>query len=145
MAAEPDSGIGKKMLPLYIREAESYSLAVESEPKKQLALKKELIFEWLNPARDKGQQGNVFLWLRDGRPAALACIFSHPHDKLPGRKIVHELHALERRLASLPPYSREGNRGRRESDRPLSADAECVVGRADSRGRGEVTCRALHC
>lgn len=95
MAAEPDSGIAKKMLPLYIREAESYSLAVESEPKNRLALKKEPIFEWLNPARDKGQQGNIFLWLRDGRPAALACIFSHPHDKLPGRKIVHELHALD--------------------------------------------------
>jgi hypothetical protein len=59
-----------------------------------LELRKEPVFEWLNPART-AQQGAVFLWLRDGRPAALACIFSHPHEKLPGRQIVHELHALD--------------------------------------------------
>jgi hypothetical protein len=38
----------------------------------------------------------LFLWLRDGRPAALACIFSHPDEKLPGRRVMHELHALDR-------------------------------------------------
>ncbi len=94
-APDPDDGVAKKMLPIYVKEVESYSLAVESAPKKQLELKKEPVFEWSNPARDKGQVGSVFLWLRDGRPAALACIFSHPHEKLPGRKINHELHALD--------------------------------------------------
>ena len=94
-AAEPDDGLGKKLLPIYIKEAESYSLAVESAPTKELELKKEPVFEWLNPARDLGQHGFIFLWLRDWRPAALACIFSHPHEKLPGRKILHELHALD--------------------------------------------------
>ncbi len=94
-AAEPEDGLGKKLLPIYVKEAESYSLAVESAPTKELELKKEPVFEWLNPARDLGQHGFVFLWLRDGRPAALACIFSHPHEKLPGRKILHELHALD--------------------------------------------------
>src|SRR5439155_20934786 len=84
----------KKMLPLYVKEAETYSIAVESAPTKQLELKKEPVFEWLNPARGD-QQGAVFLWLRDGRPAALACIFSHPHDKLPGRQVMHDLHALD--------------------------------------------------
>lgn len=93
-AAEPDAGLGKKMLPIYVKEAETYSLAVESAPTKILELKKEPIFEWLNPDRN-AQQGALFLWLRDGRPAALACIFSQPHDKLPGRQIMHELHALD--------------------------------------------------
>jgi hypothetical protein len=37
----------------------------------------------------------VFVWLRDGRPAALACIFSHAHEKLPGRQVMHELHTLD--------------------------------------------------
>src|SRR3954447_13425815 len=82
------------MLPIYVKEAETYSLAVESAPTKALELKKEPVFEWLNPDR-AAQQGAVFLWLRDGRPAALACIFSHPHEKLPGRQIMHELHALD--------------------------------------------------
>src|SRR6516225_9167642 len=94
VGAEPDENLGKKMLPIYVKEVETYSLAVESAPKQPLELKKEPVFEWLNPARN-AQQGAVFLWLRDGRPAALACIFSDPHDKLPGRQIMHELHALD--------------------------------------------------
>lgn len=89
-----DDGLSKKMLPIYVKEVEAYSLAIESDPKKELELKKQPVFEWLNPARS-GQQGAVFLWLRDGRPAALACIFSGPHDKLPGRYINHEFHALD--------------------------------------------------
>jgi hypothetical protein len=91
----PDDGLAKKMLPIYVKDAEAYSIAVESAPKTPLGLKREPVFEWLNPDR-ADQQGVLFLWLRDGRPAALACIFSHPDEKLPGRKIMHELHALDR-------------------------------------------------
>jgi hypothetical protein len=92
--ADPDDSLAKKMLPVYVKEVESYSLAVESAPKQQLELKKEPVFEWLNPARGD-TQGVIFLWLRDGRPAALGNIFSHPHGQLPGRQIRHELHALD--------------------------------------------------
>jgi hypothetical protein len=91
---DPRDGLAKKMLPTYVKDAEAYSFAVESAPKKELELKKEPVFEWANPARHD-QQGVIFLWLRDGRPAALAGIFSHPHEKLPGRQIMHELHALD--------------------------------------------------
>ena len=95
-AADADDTLAKKMLPIYVKEVEAYSLAVESASKKELELKKEPIFEWLNPARGRGaQQGAVFLWLREGRPAALACIFSSQHERLPGRRINHELHALD--------------------------------------------------
>jgi hypothetical protein len=95
LAADPPAdSLAKKMLPIYVKEVEAYSLAVESAPKQALELNKEPVFEWANPARSD-QQGAVFLWLRDGRPAALACIFSHPHDKLPGRQVMHELHALD--------------------------------------------------
>ena len=72
-AAEPDDNLSKKMLPIYVREVETYKIAAESEPEKPLELKKEPVFEWLNPARNT-QQGAIFLWLREGRPAALACI-----------------------------------------------------------------------
>jgi hypothetical protein len=50
------------------------------------------------------QQGVCFLWLRDGRPAALGCIFSQPEPRLSGRKVIHELHALdtEKLLVSRP-------------------------------------------
>jgi hypothetical protein len=93
-AADPDTSLAKKMLPIYVKEVQTYSLAVESAPMQPLNLKKEPVFEWLNPDRN-AQQGAVFLWLRDGRPAALACIFSQPHEKLPGREVLHELHALD--------------------------------------------------
>ena len=95
IAAEPDDGLAKKMLPIYVKEAEGYALAVASDSKKGLELKKEPVFEWLNPTREGVQQGAVFLWLRDGRPAALGCFFSSPRPKWDGRIVMHEFHALD--------------------------------------------------
>src|SRR2546421_8010544 len=83
------------MLPVYVKEATEYSIAVETAPKKALEFKKEPVFEWSNPVRSGVQQGVVFLWLRDGRPAALGCFFSQPATKLPGRRVFHEFHALD--------------------------------------------------
>jgi hypothetical protein len=103
MAADPDDGLAQKMLPIYVKEASEYSMAVETAPKKELEFKKEPVFEWSNPVRSGVQQGVVFLWLRDGRPAALGCIFSQPA-QLPGRRVFHEFHALdtEKLLVSRP-------------------------------------------
>ncbi|HEY7329291.1 MAG TPA: hypothetical protein VH592_16735 [Gemmataceae bacterium] len=95
-AADPDDGLAKKMLPIYTKDASEYSIAVESDPKKALELRKDPIFEWSNPNRQRLQQGVVFLWLRDGRPAALGCIFSQPDARMPGRRVIHEFHALDR-------------------------------------------------
>jgi hypothetical protein len=95
VAAQPDDGLAKKMLPVYQKEVEDYSIALASDSKKALELKKEPIFEWSNPVRQGLQQGVIYLWVRDGRPAALACIFSQPHAKPAGRKVIHELHALD--------------------------------------------------
>ena len=92
---ESDDALAKKMLPIYVKEAEAYSIGVESAPKKALAFKKEPIFEWSNPVRSGVQQGVVFLWLRDGRPAALGSIFSQPATQFPGRRVMHEFHALD--------------------------------------------------
>jgi hypothetical protein len=95
-AADPDDGLAKKMLPVYVQDAAEYSMTVESAPKTELELKREPVFEWSNPVRSRLQQGVVFLWLRDGRPAALASIWSNPDPKLPGRRVFHEFHAVDR-------------------------------------------------
>src|SRR5215469_5178330 len=95
-ADDPADSLAKKMLPIYLKEAAEYSIAVESAPKRELEFKKEPVFEWTNPVRSRLQQGVVFLWLRDGRPAALGCIFSSPDGRLPGRRVIHEFHALDR-------------------------------------------------
>jgi hypothetical protein len=94
-ADEPVESLAKKMLPIYVKEISAYSMAVESDPTKRLERTKEPVFEWSNPVRQGLQQGVVFLWLRDGRPAALGCIFSEPEGQLKGRKVVHEFHALD--------------------------------------------------
>jgi hypothetical protein len=96
VAADPGDSLAKKMLPIYAKEAADYSLAVESDPKSELELKKEPVFEWSNPVRSGLQQGVVFLWLRDGRPAALGNVYSQPEDRPKGHRIIHELHALDR-------------------------------------------------
>jgi hypothetical protein len=46
----------------------------------------------------------IFLWLRDGRPSAVGSIFSQQDPRLPGRRIMHEFHALdsEKLLVSRP-------------------------------------------
>ncbi len=104
VAADPDEGLAKQMLPVYVKEASDYTIAVESAPKQALELRKEPVFEWSNPIRPGLQQGVIFLWLRDGRPAALGSIFSQPDLKLSGRKVIHEFHALdsEKLLVSRP-------------------------------------------
>jgi hypothetical protein len=95
VAADPDEGSAKKLRPIYVKEAEEYAITIASEPKTALELKKEPVFEWSNPVRDGVQQGAVFVWLRDGRPAALGCVFSHTDDTFPGRRVMHEFHALD--------------------------------------------------
>jgi hypothetical protein len=103
-ADEPVESLAKQMLPVYVKEISEYSIAVESAPKKELPLKKEPVFEWTNSIRSTLQQGVIFLWLRDGRPAALGCIFSQQDPRLPGRRVMHEFLALdnERLLVSRP-------------------------------------------
>ena len=103
-AADPvPDDLAKKMLPVYVKDASEYSIAVASDPKKVAELKKEPIFEWTNPTREGLQQGVVFVWLRDGRPAALASIFSQPHSKPAGRQLVHEFHAAGHRETARDP------------------------------------------
>ena len=96
IAAEPDDSLAKQMLPIYVKEVSEYSMAVESASRQALEVQKEPIFEWTNPIRSTLQQGVIFLWLRDGRPAAVGCIFSQQDPRLPGRRVMHEFHALDR-------------------------------------------------
>lgn len=106
-ADDPGHGLAKQMLPIYRKEIAEYSIAVESDLKKRLELKKEPILEWSNPVRPTQSQGVVFLWLREGRAAALGCIFSQPGSQPKTRRIIHELHALDREklLVSRPEGS----------------------------------------
>jgi len=129
-AADPDEGLAKKMLPIYAKEAADYSMALAADPKKELELKKEPVFEWTNPVREGVQQGVIYLWLRDGRPAALGNFFSEPEGQHRGRKVMHEFHALDtekllvtRPKGALNEWKPEAGLGRTElTDAPVPAD-----------------------
>jgi hypothetical protein len=95
-ADEPVEGLAKKMFPIYLKEAAEYSLAVESAPGKELEFKKDPVMEWSNPSRPRQGHGVLFLWLREGRPSAVGCIFSQLAPRVRGRLVVHEFHALDR-------------------------------------------------
>jgi len=73
------------------------------------------------------------LWLRDGRPAALGSIWSEPERRLPGRRIVHEFHALDREklLVSRPNALNEWKpqAGLRRTELP-GAEAPAATGGA---------------
>jgi hypothetical protein len=131
VAADPDDGLAKQMLPVYVKEASEYTLAVESAPKQALELKQEPVFEWSNPGREGlSTQGVVFLWLRDGRPAVLCSVFSEPEERLKGRKLFHEFHALDpeklvvtRPKGALNEWKPEAGLARKElADAPAPAD-----------------------
>ena len=108
-ADDKTDDLAKKMRPVFEKEAAEYSMAVASAPKQVLEFKKEPVFEWSNPVRTGGvQQGIIFLWLRDGRPAAIGDFFSEPNttqaipstrfnteNRTGGRRVIHEFHALD--------------------------------------------------
>jgi hypothetical protein len=128
-AEDPGADLAKKMLPIYVKEASDYTIALASDPKKVTEFKKEPVFEWSNPAREGVQQGVCFVWLRDGRPAAFASIFSQPHDKPMGRRLSHEFHALDpeklvvtRPKGAMNEWRPEAGLGRKElTDAPAPA------------------------
>ena len=94
--AEPPDVLARKMLPVYVREAGEYTIAVASAPDKRLERKPEPVFDWSNPVRSGLQQGVIYVWLRDGRPAAIGSFWSQPEDrKIVRRKVYHEFHALD--------------------------------------------------
>ena len=81
-----------------------------------MEFKREPVFEWSNPTRNGGQQGVVFLWLHDGRPAAAGCIFSSPESvvkspgarRIPSTSVAHgsgNNRATATRLRAIPLHS----------------------------------------
>ncbi len=72
--------------------AAGYEIVPEGGPPRKFPLKPAPIFRWSQPVRG-GDDGAVYVWLDEGRPAVIGSIFAWP---LPdGKRVVaHELHAL---------------------------------------------------
>ena len=73
------------------REVAAYRVVAHSEPEVELTLKSEPVLRWTNPVR-RPTVGLVFLWVGQGRPAAVSCFYRVRFD---GRLIeAHEFVSL---------------------------------------------------
>jgi hypothetical protein len=77
----------------YFRElAKSYRITIDAEPDRTLELHEPPVLRWSQPVRG-GDDGALFVWLRDGRPAVVGTMFCWPHaDGF--RMVTNEFHSL---------------------------------------------------
>jgi hypothetical protein len=73
------------------RVASEYRMTV-GESKTELKLVKEPVLKWSQPVRG-GDDGAVYVWMHDGRPAVIGTFFIWPNQG-GGYGVSHELHAL---------------------------------------------------
>lgn len=86
----------KVLAQLHAREAELLKICIDEAHQQPLELRKQPIFSWTNIIRDEGQHGQVYVWMKDGRPEAVGTMFSSLATWVtpPRRAIVHEFHSL---------------------------------------------------
>ncbi|MDP1798573.1 MAG: hypothetical protein Q8K78_13860 [Planctomycetaceae bacterium] len=91
-AAPPAKALAK----LNADEAAAYQIYLDEAHKQPLELRTQPIFSWTNVLREDGQTGHIYVWMKDGRPEAVATFFSAFANwaKPPRRAIVHEFHTL---------------------------------------------------
>jgi hypothetical protein len=80
-----------KAVEAFKAEAAEYVVRLASRPTEQLALEKEPVLRWDNPART-GEDGATFLWTLGGRPEMIGTIFTYRFKDKISRK--HEYHSL---------------------------------------------------
>ena len=82
----------EKWSKFYLKMAKSYEISVQDE-KEDVAL--ELVatpvLRWQNPIRPE-THGECFVWIRDGRPEAVASLFSYPRNGF--RRVAHAFNSI---------------------------------------------------
>ncbi|OYW23810.1 MAG: hypothetical protein B7Z55_03180 [Planctomycetales bacterium 12-60-4] len=98
----------KALLKLHTAEAAAYEIYEDEARTQRLELQTTPVFSWTNVLRVQGQTGQLFVWMRAGRPEVLGTIFSTLTD-VPNsrtRMVVHEFHTLsEKKLWPITPKS----------------------------------------
>jgi hypothetical protein len=84
--------IADRLFELHLGDAAQYEVFRDAAHHQKLELRRQPVYVWSNPTRDKGQTGAVFVWTWQGRPEVVASIFSHPEKGK--RVVVHELVSL---------------------------------------------------
>lgn len=79
-------------LPVLRQQAADYEIVPRGDPRTPPRPLPDPILRWTQPVRG-GDDGAVFLWMADGRPAAVGTIFTYRVPGMP-RAIQHEVHSL---------------------------------------------------
>jgi hypothetical protein len=92
-AGDPVSADGAppSALTEFLSDAKTYVVTIGSGKAKPLALSPQPLLHWANPARN-GEDGAVYVWLKEGRPEAIGSVFEYPSRGLVIRK--HAFHSL---------------------------------------------------
>ncbi|HZN34034.1 MAG TPA: hypothetical protein VFB80_09455 [Pirellulaceae bacterium] len=106
LAADPPATFEQRLREINVQEAKTWELFLDAEHQVKAEFLERPIYLWSNPTKGAGQYGSVFLWVHDGRPAAVGSFFGHPF-RGDERRMVHEFHALAR--APLHPVCTDGD------------------------------------
>jgi hypothetical protein len=88
---KPLPAVSAKAVEAFKAEAAEYVVRLASRQTEQLALEKEPVLRWDNPART-GEDGATFVWTLGGRPEMIGTIFTYRFSNKISRK--HEYHSL---------------------------------------------------
>ncbi len=85
----------KRWLDFYAAEAADYALFITGEPQRKLTLETPPLLTYTNPVRAGGQHGAIYVWTLDGRPEAIASMWSTDFAGNPAlRDVTHEFQSL---------------------------------------------------
>jgi hypothetical protein len=81
-----------RLQQLYSDEAKRWEMWMDARQQRKAEMVTEPVFRWQNLDRPNGQSGAMYVWVFEGRPAAIGGVFSDPVGN--GRNVMHEFHAL---------------------------------------------------
>ncbi len=82
----------ERLLQLYTSDAAEYIIYRDSSHQERVELRREPVYVWTNPLREKGQDGAVFVWTCRGRAEVIGSVFSFPATG--PRNVYHEFSSL---------------------------------------------------
>lgn len=83
-----------ELLKLHAQDAAAYRMFHDAEQEQAAEFTAKPIFNWTNLVGEHTQYGHLFVWMHQGRPAAIGTIFSTRTSDSRKRMLVHEFHTL---------------------------------------------------
>ena len=91
-----NAALEQRLREINLAEARTWDIYLDAAHQTKADFIERPVYLWTNPTKGSGQYGSVFLWVYQGRPAAIGSFFGHPMAQGTGerRRMVHEFHAL---------------------------------------------------